>query len=255
MKAKLFRLLRLLEVPGALSAAFRWRKFSLAAYEIVGRLGHAGVMPATVIDVGANEGQFSTAAAMRFPSADIYPIEPDKKTAVLLRKNLPSRVAQNILVTAVGERNGNVTFHVNADSQVSSILVLGEDRKAFFPDSKVVETIEIPLATLDTLFQQKKLVPPVLLKIDVQGYEDRVIAGAQATLSQVDWVMMEVSFAELYEGESSFRSILALMDRVGFDFMRPLNYHMSEITGEIIEMDALFANRALVEINKGEPSI
>ena len=163
MKAKLFRFLKLLEVPGALSAALRWKKFSLAAYEIVGRLGHAGVMPATIIDVGANVGQFSTAAAMHFPSADIHPIEPDPNTAAQLRMNLPLRVAKNILVTAVGERNGSVSFHVNADSQVSSILELGEDRKNFFPDSTVVQTVEIPLATLDTLFEHKPLVRPVLL--------------------------------------------------------------------------------------------
>jgi FkbM family methyltransferase len=246
MKSRFFRSLRLIEIDGALTAFMRWKKFSLAAYQIVSRLKHAGVAPATVIDVGANVGQFAVAVANLMPGATVYPIEPDMRTAERLRRNVGPDIARNVRVTAVGERNGTVQFNVNRDSQVSSILSLGEDRLASFPGSTVAETIDVPLATLDSMFAAGSVRGPILLKIDVQGYEDRVIAGASELLKQVRWVMMEVSFARLYQGELSFDAVVSMMKAEGFRFIRPLNFHVSDVTGEIIEMDALFGNEALV---------
>lgn len=229
-----------LQTPGALRALLTWPKFSLASYKIVRRLQQAGVAPMTIIDVGANVGQFSVAASKMFVGARLFPIEPDPRVAVKLRGNLDAVAADNLLVTAVGDRCGEATFNVNRDSQVSSLLPLGRDRVASFPDSTVLETITVPLTTLDSLFAGRRLEEPVLLKIDVQGFEDRVIAGAQQLLQQVEWVLMEVAFSSLYDGERDFESIAALMQAANFRFVRPINIHTSPTTGEIIEMDILF---------------
>jgi methyltransferase, FkbM family len=144
------------------------------------------------------------------------------------------------LKKAVGERDGTIAFNVNADSQVSSILPLGDDRQRAFPKSVVTQQISVPLATLDSIFSGIPLAEPILLKIDVQGYEDQVIAGASYFLNSVRWIVMEVSFARLYEGELDFMSIAALMAKHGFRFVRPLNFHQVGKSLDIIEMDALF---------------
>lgn len=237
---RLMRVLELLTVPGAFAAARRWKKFSLASYQIVQRLKEAGVSPATIVDVGANVGQFAVAASELLPAAELHSIEPDPDTAARLRGHLPAAAAARVVVSAVGERDGTVEFQVNSDSQVSSVLPLGEDRKASFPGSRVQRTMTVPLTTLDALFADRGLAGPILLKIDVQGYEDRVIAGAARFLPQVRWVVMETSFARLYEGERDFAAMLELMRERGFRFVRPLNFHTSDVTGAIIEMDALF---------------
>lgn len=243
---KLHRLVELTSVPGALHGALTWKKFSLAAYLILVRLKEAGVKPATVLDVGANVGQFSVAASHLLPDAVLYPVEPDPATAAQLRKNLPPLIAANVIVSAVGERIGSVEFQVNADSQVSSILPLGDGRKQAFPKSNVQRTMVVPLTTLDELFGGKVLPAPILLKIDVQGYEDRVIAGAAALLQHVHWVVLEMSFARLYDGEKDFPWMLEMMRQRGFRFIRPLDFHTSDKTGAIIEMDGLFENISLV---------
>ena len=243
---KLHRLVELISVPGALHGALTWKKFSLAAYLILLRLKEAGVKPATVLDVGANVGQFSVAASHLLPDAVLYPVEPDPATAARLRHNLPPRIAANVIVSAVGERTGSVEFQVNADSQVSSILPLGAGRKQAFPESQVQRTLVVPLTTLDDLFGSKVLPAPVLLKIDVQGYEDRVIAGAADLLHRIHWVVLEMSFARLYDGEKDFPWMLEMMRQRGFRFVRPLDFHTSDKTGAIIEMDGLFENVALV---------
>ena len=240
MIARILRILELLKTPGALSALLKWPKFSLAAFQIISRAKLAGVKPKTVVDVGANVGQFAVASSRLFTDAEVFPVEPDPQVAEQLRKNVGMPVAKNVRVTAVGDSVGTATFHINLDPQVSSLLPLGEDRIESFPESVVIEKITVPITTLDVLFDGMVLVEPILLKIDVQGFEDRVIAGASVFLERVRWVLMEVSFSNLYEGEREFEMIVALLKRHGFKFLRPMNFHISPKTGEIIEMDALF---------------
>jgi FkbM family methyltransferase len=238
--SKLKSLLTALEFRGAIRAMVTWPKFSLASFLIISRLKRAGILPGTVIDLGANVGQFAVAAAHLFDGAQICSIEPDPRTADRLRKNLRDVKQAEIFAVAVGDSPGTAEFFVNRDSQVSSMLSLGRDRINSFPQSTVVEKITIPVTTLDILFQDKPLAGPILVKIDVQGFEDRVIRGGKGFLAKVDWVLIEVSFANLYEGERDFNEISGLMAAQGFRFLRPMNFHTSPLTGEIIEMDALF---------------
>lgn len=240
MIARMLRILELFQTSGAFSALLQWPKFSLASFQIISRAKLAGVQPKTVVDVGANIGQFAVASSRLFQGAAVFPIEPDPRVAEQLRENIGLPVAENVRVIAVGDSVGTATFHVNRDPQVSSLLPLGEDRIEFFPDSRVIEKITVPVTTLDALFEGVTLAEPILLKIDVQGFEDRVIAGAGAFLERVRWVLMEVAFSKLYEGERDFESIVDLLKKHGFHFVRPMNFHISPKTGEIIEMDALF---------------
>ena len=237
---KIFRLIDFINTPGAFLAWASWSKFSLASYKIISRAKLQGVYPKTVIDVGANVGQFSVASNKLFTDAVVYPIEPDPQVAVKLRKNIGMPTSENILISAIGDYVGKASFQVNRDSQVSSLLHLGADRLECFPNSTVAQEISVPITTLDVLFQSMILIEPVLLKIDVQGFEDRVISGATEFLKRVQWVIIEVSFASLYEGERDFESIINLMKEHNFFFIRPLNFHISPKSKEIIEMDALF---------------
>jgi len=239
--SRLIRILELLKTEGALRTAAMWPKFSLAAFSIISRMKQAGVSPGTVIDVGANVGQFAVASTRLFENAMVIPIEPNPHIVDMLRANLPAAVRKNVLITAVGDKIGTAVFHVNRDPQVSSLLQLGPDRLESFPGATVVEEINVPVTTLDALFADRTLAVPILLKIDAQGFEDRVITGGAAFLSRVDWVLMEVSFSKLYEGERDFASIVDLMESQGFRFVRPMDFHVSPRTDEIIEMDALFS--------------
>jgi len=245
--SKLRALLNVLEFKSAVKAIIGWPKFSMASFLIITRLIRAGVLPKTVIDVGANVGQFAVAASRLFDGAHIFSIEPDPTTAEVLRENTKGESGIVISVVALGESVGEAKFFVNRDSQVSSLLQLGDDRVRAFPESTVERELNVQLSTLDALFGDRGLEKPILVKIDVQGFEDRVIRGGQKFLSQVDWILIEVSFAELYQGELDFQGILRLLKENGFEFLRPMNFHTSPLTGEIIEMDALFRRVGSIE--------
>ena len=119
-------------------------------------------------------------------------------------------------------------------------MPLGIDRRRSFPRNVVLQEVTVPIFRLDTLFEAHSLAKPILLKIDVQGYEENVIKGAINMLKDVTWVVMELSFARLYEGEAEFTSMIRLMASHGFRFVRPLNFHKAGNSLDIIEMDALF---------------
>lgn len=228
--------------PGFLKALLGWRKFSLASFLIVSRLVSSGVRPGTILDLGANVGQFAIACANLFGNnVKIISFEPDPETVKSLKKNV---VGLNVDVRelAIGRIPSESTFFVNTDSQVSSLLPLGEVRITDFPESAIKREIKVSVDSLDNLFSQKDLASPILLKIDVQGLEAEVISGADKFLHKVKWIVIEVSFTDLYKGEADFISILNLLSNRGFRFLRPLNMHFSPKTGEIIEMDALFVS-------------
>lgn len=228
--------------PGFFKAVLGWRKFSLASFLIVSRLARSGVRPGTVLDLGANVGQFAIASANLFgDSTAIISFEPDPRTFEVLQKNV-NGLSVELMNIAIGKTPGTGIFFVNADSQVSSMLPLGATRLSDFPESVIRQEIKVPVESLDHLFMSRKLTPPILLKIDVQGFEYEVIAGAANFLKKVKWVVMEVSFTDLYEGEADFASIFNLLESKGFLFLRPLNMHFSPKTGEVIEMDALFVS-------------
>ena len=96
------------------------------------------------------------------------------------------------------------------------------------------------MSTLDEQLGSAILKGPVLLKLDVQGFEPQVLEGASNTLSKVDYVLLESSFHPLYEGEKTFVEILSMMAARGFEFSRPLGWLEDPRNDEILQMDALF---------------
>ena len=231
---------RILVEPAAWPALLTWPKFSLTSYHMVFALRRQGVMPKTIIDVGANVGQFAVACAKIFPESVVHSFEPQPDCVQELMRN--TRTLSNVEVhpMALGARSGTVQLHVNSHSHSSSILNLGQRHRDAFPNAREVGSIEVPLSTLDHEFDARPLAAPVLLKLDVQGYEPSVIEGATQLLKRVEYVLLEASLSPLYEGELTFMQVVRLMESYDFTFLRPLDWLKDPETGEVLQMDALF---------------
>lgn len=234
------RILEFVVNPKMLWMLIRWPKFSLASYKIVSDILRQDIAPKSVIDAGANVGQFTVAVSKLLAPRNIYAFEPlPGAYAKLIRhtKGIAGATVQNV---ALGERDGVVEFRVNQHSHSSSILALGNAHRAAFPYAVESELIQVPMTTLDNALDGIELPRPCLLKLDVQGYEDKVLEGAARTLKRVDYVVSELSFSPMYEGERSFTEMLELMTNYGFRFVRPLDFLRNPDTGEILQLDALF---------------
>jgi hypothetical protein len=78
------------------------------------------------------------------------------------------------------------------------------------------------------------------VKIDVQGYEDRVIAGGDAVISRSKAMIVEVSFQELYEGQPLFDDIYQRLKQKGFAYMGNLYQLLNPADAAVLQADALF---------------
>lgn len=237
---RLHTILALLEDTASLKALIKWPKFSVTSYLMISRLIKQGVSPKTVIDVGANVGQFAVAAAKLFPNVRVYSFEPVPDCAEKLRKNVSGLGNVVVYPFALGKTEGQTPFHVNTHSHSSSVLPLSETHTNAFPEARETQVIDIKLSTLDKVFATVEFQSPVLLKLDVQGYEMQTLRGGVETLKRVDYVVLEASFEPLYEREPLFMDIVRMMEEQGFRFERPVGWLEASASGEILQMDALF---------------
>ena len=221
---------RLLTEPGALAAARMWRPFSITAFRMLGALRNLGLRPATVLDGGANAGQFARAALETFPEAALVAMEPLPDLADTLRLNLADSPRARVEATALGSTSGLLRFYRTDYSLASSAL-----RPL---DSAGVSEVEVPVARLDDLVDADTLARPVLLKLDLQGYELEALRGAEAVLAVTDHVLLEVAFETGYEGEATFAALDAHLRDRGFRFERPID--VLRDGDRIVQMDALF---------------
>jgi FkbM family methyltransferase len=219
----------------------RWRRalrFSVAA-----TVEHDGIPLRhdlrTVIDVGANRGQFSLYALARFPSATITTYEPLPRAVEHMKRLFNGEHRVQVVPYALGEEEGEVVMHLSAREDSSSLLPVGERQASIFPGTDEVGTTRAQVRTLDMEFVDRELVRPALLKIDVQGFELSVLRGAQRTLASFDQILVEASFAELYEGQALFPDIHRYLEERGF---RLVSGHVSTLdpSGRWLQGDFLY---------------
>jgi FkbM family methyltransferase len=226
--------------PDAWVALLSWPKFSMTSYRMGSSLMRQGIIPKTVIDVGANVGQFTVACAKIFRGVSVHSFEPLPECVERLKRNVAGLGGVRVYPRALGEASGEVMMHVNSHSHSSSVLALGERHRRAFPDAREIDAIKVKISTLDLEMKLMSLERPVLLKLDVQGYEPQVLEGATETLNKVDYVLLEASFRPMYEGEETFMDIVRTMEGRGFEFLRPVGWLSDPHNGEVLQIDALF---------------
>jgi FkbM family methyltransferase len=195
----------------------------------------------TVLDVGAHEGQSALRFRRLFPSATIHSFEPLPDAFAQLERVLKGAPRQHCHHLALGDRIGTVPIHRSSWSQSSSLLEMADLHKSAYPFSAGTSVGQAPLETLDSVAARISFEPPILLKIDTQGFERQVLTGAEQTLSQVKLIIVETSFAELYVGQARFPEIYALLSEHDFEYRGSWDQLLSPKDGVPLQQDAIFA--------------
>jgi len=199
----------------------------------------------TVLDVGANNGQFARLARAVFPSADIYSFEPLPDCFAALRSALPGDTKFFPFECGIGSQEQKLEFFRSFHSPSSSFLKMEELHKKAFPYTKggqSKESIPVQVKTLDGSLADRKLAGNILLKIDVQGYEMEAIEGAKGIMAKTKIAILEMSFATLYAGQPLFHDVYEKMHELGFRFHGSLAQMLHPETGEVMQTDAIFVN-------------
>lgn len=194
----------------------------------------------TVIDVGAHKGEFACAIRAVLPGVRIYAFEPLEDCYKVLRRKIDEHGHGRTFLAAVGRQNGELTLWRSRYAKSSSILPMAELHKVSFPWTADATPQCVEMKSLDACNGHLDLEPKTLLKIDVQGYEAEVLRGSQQLLKKVDYVLLEVSFRPLYEGQASFPEIHNILQRAGFSYSGNLEQLLSPVDGSLLQADALF---------------
>lgn len=203
-----------------------------------------------VFDVGANVGQYASELRRSGYAGRIVSFEPVAASWAALsqaaakdpRWMVPPRVA-------IGDRDGSVRIHVSENSISSSVLPMLDRHRDAAPASVYVADEMVDLARLD------RLAGPFLgesratfLKIDTQGYEQQVLAGAAELLRRPSTagVQLEMSLVPLYEGQALFEPLVQALKAQGFElwgiwpgFIEPASGRMLQVDVVMMRSDAV----------------
>jgi FkbM family methyltransferase len=193
---------------------------------------------ATVVDIGANRGQF-TLAARAISGATVISFEPLPEVAAIFQKVCAGDSSVKLHVAAIGEKAEKKLIHLSARDDSSSLLEIGEAQSDHFPGTHEVGTLEVEVGTLDDYLTREEIVRPAMLKLDVQGFELQALAGCKSLISNFDYVYCECSFVELYKNQKLAGEVIDYLHSLGFSLCGIYNPSYDR-EGNCIQADLLF---------------
>lgn len=201
----------------------------------------------TVLDVGANIGQYGAALRASGYTGRIISCEPLSDAYPHLERRASGDPRWTTLNTAVGTEPGEIEINVSANSYSSSILPMTDAHSLAAPGSEYVRAEKVAVTTVADLLLAE-LVDPAksLLKIDTQGYEGQVLDGAGDTLSSFAAVQLELSMVPLYDGQPMFDDLVARMQAAGFGIFALEGGFSDPRTGRMLQCDGFFVRDELM---------
>lgn len=195
----------------------------------------------TVLDVGANTGQYSLGLRKAGFKGRIISFEPAGEAFRDLNKKALSDKNWQRFNFALGEANGSSSLNISRHSPSSSILPMTPLHIDASPGSEYLSEETIEVKTLDSIYDSLGIAGEnVFLKVDTQGYEKKVLLGATESLSSIKGIQLELSAYELYEGEEIYYSICRFVEERNFRLVRIIPGFVHKGTHEMLQFDALF---------------
>jgi FkbM family methyltransferase len=194
----------------------------------------------SVFDIGANVGQFATEIRHELPEAQIYSFEPLQECYGALTETFRNDSRFEAFPYALGEKDETVTMHKSSYTPSSSLREMAQAHKDLFPHTKESQPETIRVRRLDDAYAEISPAKPLLIKVDTQGYEDKVIMGGMDAFRNAAAVIIEASYVQLYEGQPLFDDIYSKMKALGFSYRGALHQKIKKETGEVIFEDSIY---------------
>lgn len=195
-----------------------------------------GPPPRTIFDIGANVGQTAEECVRAFPGARIFSFEPAPETFALLERNVAPLSAVTPINLALSDHAGEAMMTQGLGGENT----LGTSHRGD------AASVPVKLETVDGFIAARGIDPPDLLKMDVEGHELQVLAGAAHALAEggVTYVLSETDFRR----EGAHTDLTDLRD-----VLEPHGFRVASFYGEGIDArgwiwgDVLFVREGIVQ--------
>lgn len=196
-----------------------------------------------VIDGGAHTGQYGRWLRELGFRGSIISIEPQAAANARLRHAARHDAGWRVLPPlALGDADGAAELQIAANSESSSLAAILPAHLAAAPAAATVGRERVPVRRLDSLapaLLTRSRAP--FLKLDVQGYEWRVLAGAARTLPLLRGLQLELALTPLYAGEATLAAVVVALEQAGFALHGLAPGFTDPRDGRVLQVDALFA--------------
>jgi FkbM family methyltransferase len=198
-----------------------------------------GFAPAFVLDIGANQGQWTREASMVFPEAKFFMIEANPAHSGYLAetvKDLDGRASYRVQLLGPKYQEKVAFYQVDAGDRWlwgSSVL---PELTSYPRTSK-----ELPMQALDNVLEENQYALPLLVKLDVQGYELEVLRGGQRALRDAEVILLETSLLKYNEGGPLFDEVVAFMKQAGFVAYDIAGQWRRQTDSVLFQIDLVFA--------------
>jgi FkbM family methyltransferase len=192
-----------------------------------------------LVDAGANQGQYAQEFRADGFTGTMCSFEPMEAAFGLLHKAATNDPGWTVTRTALGDKTGEARMDIAANSVSSSLLPITAVHVEAESASRTTGHEIVTVTTLDDQLREVKG-KALWLKLDVQGYEYQVLLGATETLGRTEVVQCEISFRELYAGQTDYLDLLRFLDTAGFLPVSIVPGLTHPVTGEAMQCDLVF---------------
>jgi len=194
-----------------------------------------------VLDVGANTGQYVDDLRQLGYKGKILSFEPQQNAFDIINKKARKQDNWHVVNLALGEKKDSAVINISANSASSSLLSMLPTHAESAPESRFLGTEAIRVERLDEIIHS--YVGPherIFLKIDTQGFEEKVINGASGCMNMILGIQLEMSIVPLYDGELLFDDMRKKLERLGYTLCSIIPGFSDPNTGKLLQVDGLF---------------
>lgn len=203
----------------------------------------------TVLDIGANSGQYAQELREMCFKERIISFEPIRSAFNKLEEVSKSDKKWQVFNFALGDKNEDKKINIASnDAESSSFLDMLPKHLQAASQSKYIDDAIIPVKTIDSIWDNLEISKnDIYMKIDVQGFECQVLKGALKSLPYIPIVQMEMSIIPLYEKCILFEEILLIMKNYGYTLIALEPGYSDKTTGQLLQADGIFKQTHLLD--------
>lgn len=196
---------------------------------------------ATVLDVGANEGQYGVELREQGFTGQILSFEPIPAVYKKLKARADPDRRWDAHQLGVGAANGELSISVSENSVFSSFKPLTEYSTGKFPGAHEERREVVPVVRLDKFLEDRgDLVENCFLKVDTQGFEREVLDGCGELLTRFRGIQLELPLRQLYADQMLWVPMIEWMAERGFTVAMVKENGFDWDQMRLLELDVLF---------------